>query len=93
MFEAPLACGLLGHLVQAASGGALYRKSSFLVDALGTELFPDDINIIEDPHRRGEPGSAPFDSEGCATHRRSVVESGVLRGYFLSTYSARKLGM
>ncbi len=93
LFEAPLACGLLGHLVQAASGGALYRQSSFLVNALGTELFPEHINIIEDPHRPGEPGSAPFDSEGCATHRRSVVESGVLRGYFLSTYSARKLGM
>lgn len=93
LFEAPLACGLLGHLVQAASGGALYRKSSFLVDALGKTLFPQHIDIVEDPHRRGEPGSAPFDSEGCTTHRRSVVEGGVLRGYFLSTYSARKLGM
>lgn len=93
LFEAPLACGLLGHLVQAASGGALYRKSSFLVDALGQALFPQHIDIVEDPHQRGEPGSAPFDSEGCATQRRSVVEGGVLRGYFLSTYSARKLGM
>ena len=93
LFEAPLACGLLGHLVQAVSGGALYRKSSFLVDSLGQTLFPQHIDIVEDPHRRGEPGSAPFDSEGCATHRRSVVEAGVLQGYFLSTYSARKLGM
>jgi PmbA protein len=93
LFESPLACGLLGHLVQAASGSALYRKSSFLVDGIGKKLFPDHINIIEDPHQRGEPGSAPFDSEGCATHRRIVVEAGVLCGYFLSTYSARKLGM
>lgn len=93
LFEAPLACGLLGHFVQSASGGALYRKSTFLVDSLGSELFPQHVDIVEDPHRRGEPGSAPFDSEGCATHKRAVVESGVLRGYFLSTYSARKLGM
>lgn len=93
LFESPLACGLLGHLVQAASGGALYRQSSFLVDSLGKPLFPDHIDIVEDPHQRGEPGSAPFDSEGCATHKRAVVDSGVLRGYFLSTYSARKLGM
>lgn len=93
LFESPLACGLLGHLAQAASGGALYRQSSFLVDGLGKPLFPGHIDIIEDPHQRGEPGSAPFDSEGCATHKRAVVDSGVLRGYFLSTYSARKLGM
>jgi PmbA protein len=93
LFESPLACGLLGHLVQAASGGALYRKSSFLVDALGKPLFPGHIDVLEDPHLPNEPGSAPFDSEGCSTHRRAVVESGVLLGYFLSTYSARKLGM
>ncbi len=93
LFESPLACGLLGHLVQAASGGALYRKSSFLVDGLDKPLFADHLDIIEDPHLRNHPGSAPFDSEGCATHKRSVVEAGVLRGYFLSTYSARKLGM
>ncbi|MEN9762315.1 MAG: microcin-processing peptidase 1 [Pseudomonadota bacterium] len=93
LFEAPLACGLLGHFVQAASGSALYRKTSFLVDALGQPLFSRDINITEDPHIPRESGSAPFDSEGCRTRRRSVVQSGVLKGYFLSTYSARKLGM
>ncbi len=93
LFEAPLACGLLGHFVQAASGGALYRKSSFLVDALGQQIFPEHLDIIEDPHQRAEPGSSPVDSEGCATHRRAVVEAGTLKGYFLSTYSARKLGM
>jgi PmbA protein len=79
--------------VQAASGSALYRKTSFLVDALGQPLFSRDINITEDPHIPRESGSAPFDSEGCRTRRRSVVQSGVLKGYFLSTYSARKLGM
>jgi len=93
LYEAPLACGLLGHFVQATSGGALYRKSSFLVDSLGQALFPEHIDIVEDPTLRGEAGSAPFDSEGVATQRRKVVDAGVLRGYFLSTYSARKLGM
>ena len=93
LFEAPLACGLLGHLVQATSGGALYRKTSFLVDSLGQTLFPEDIDVIEDPMLPGEAGSSPFDGEGVATHRRKVVEAGVLKGYFLSTYSARKLGM
>ncbi|HQY29482.1 MAG TPA: metallopeptidase TldD-related protein, partial [Burkholderiaceae bacterium] len=89
LFEAPLACGLLGHFVQAASGGALYRRASFLVDSLGQRLFPAHVDIVEDPHRVGESGSTPFDNEGVATRRRHVVEAGVLKGYFLSTYSAR----
>jgi len=93
LFEAPLACGLLGHFVQAASGGALYRRASFLVDSLGQRLFPAHVDIVEDPHRVGESGSTPFDNEGVATRRRHVVEAGELKGYFLSTYSARKLGM
>lgn len=93
LFESPIACGLLGHFVQAASGGALYRKASFLTERLGERVFAPHIDIVEDPHRRAESGSAPFDSEGCATARRRVVERGILQGYFLSTYSARKLGM
>jgi PmbA protein len=93
LFEAPIACGLLGHFVQAASGGALYRKTSFLTDSLGMPLFPSHVGIVEDPHQRAESGSAPFDGEGCKTYRRKVVDAGVLQGYFLSTYSARKLGM
>ncbi len=93
LFEAPLACGLLGSFVQAASGGALYRRSSFLVDALGRDLFAPHIDIVEDPGIPAELGSAPFDSEGCAVARRTVVAGGRLEGYFLSTYSARKLGM
>jgi PmbA protein len=93
LFEAPLACGLIGHFVQAASGAALYRRSSFLVDALGQDIFVPHLDIVEDPHIPAEIGSSPFDSEGVATNRRTVVRGGRLEGYFLSTYSARKLGM
>ena len=93
LFEAPLAAGLLGAFVQATSGGALYRKSTFLLDSLGQSVFPKHIQILEDPHLIGEVGSAPFDEEGVRTVRRNVVADGVVQGYFLSTYSARKLGM
>lgn len=93
LFEAPLAAGLLGAFVQAVSGGALYRKSTFLLDSLGQRVFPDHIQIDEDPHVIGAVGSAPFDEEGCRTIQRQVVRDGVVQGYFLSTYSARKLGM
>ncbi|KQV53662.1 MULTISPECIES: metalloprotease PmbA [unclassified Duganella] len=93
LFEAPLAAGLLGAFVQATSGGALYRKSSFLVDSLGKDIFPSHIQVKEDPHVVGAIGSAPFDEEGVRTQKREVVKNGVLQGYFLSTYSARKLGM
>ncbi|QGZ39760.1 PmbA protein [Pseudoduganella flava] len=93
LFEAPLAAGLLGAFVQATSGGALYRKSSFLLDTLGKQVFPEHIQISEDPHVLGAVGSAPFDEEGVRTQYRDVVKDGILQGYFLSTYSARKLGM
>ncbi len=93
LFEAPLAAGLLGALVQATSGGSLYRKSSFLLDTLGKQIFPDHIQVLEDPHLIGGVGSAPFDEEGVRTVKRDVVKNGVLQGYFLSSYSARKLGM
>lgn len=93
LFEAPLAAGLLGAFVQAVSGGALYRKSTFLLDTLGKQVFPSHIQIVEDPHLVGAVGSAPFDEEGVKTVRRKVIKDGVLQGYFLSSYSARKLGM
>ncbi|HEX8611842.1 MAG TPA: metalloprotease PmbA [Telluria sp.] len=93
LFEAPLAAGLLGAFVQATSGGALYRKSTFLLDSLGQSVFPSHIQILEDPHVIGGVGSAPFDEEGVRTVRRNVVKDGVVQGYFLSSYSARKLGM
>jgi len=93
LFESPLAAGLLGGLVQATSGGALYRKSSFLLDSLGKPVLPEHIDVLEDPHIPRGKGSAPFDDEGVATKARKVVDAGRLEGYFLSTYSARKLGM
>ncbi|OWW22026.1 metalloprotease PmbA [Noviherbaspirillum denitrificans] len=93
LFEAPLAAGLLGAFVQAISGGALYRKSTFLLDSLGQAVFAPHIQVVEDPHVVGAVGSAPFDEEGVKTSRREVVRDGVVQGYFLSTYSARKLGM
>lgn len=93
LFESPLAGGLLGHFVQAASGAALYRKASFLVDALGTQVFAPHLDIDENPLQPGEFGSTPFDDEGVKTAARRVVDAGVLGGWFLSTYSARKLGM
>lgn len=93
LFEAPAACGLIGSFVQAASGGALYRKASFLVDALDRPLFASHVQIVEDPFVLRAQGSGPFDDEGVRGMRRSVIEDGILRGYFLSSYSARKLGM
>jgi len=93
LFEAPLAAGILGAFVQATSGGALYRKSSFLLDSLGQQALAPHLQIVEDPHVVGGVGSAPFDEEGVRTCRRQVVKDGVVQGYFLSTYSARKLGM
>jgi PmbA protein len=93
LFENTLAAGLLGGLVQATSGGALYRKSTFLLDSLGKQVLPSHIDVHEDPHILKGKGSAPFDDEGVVTKARQVVDAGVLQGYFLSTYSARKLGM
>ncbi|MFT3720043.1 metalloprotease PmbA [Pseudorhodoferax sp.] len=93
LFESPLAAGLLGAFVQAVSGGALYRRSSFLVDALGKPVFPEHIELLEDPFVPRGKGSLPFDEEGVRVAPRKVVEDGRVQGYFLSTYSARKLGM
>ena len=93
LFEAPVAAGLIGTFVSAASGGSLYRKSSFLLDALGKQVFASNVSIEERPHEPRAMASTPFDEEGVATRRRAVVEKGVLKGYFLASYSARKLGM
>jgi PmbA protein len=93
LFESPLAAGLLGGFVQAVSGGALYRKTTFLDQSLGKLVFPKHIDIAEDPHVPGGKASAPFDEEGCVTRARRVVDGGRVEGYFLSTYSARKLKM
>jgi PmbA protein len=93
LFESTTAAGLLGAYVQATSGGALYRKTTFLVDCLGKPVLPDHIDIHEDPHELKGKGSAPFDDEGVRTQARHIVQGGVVQSYFLSTYSARKLGL
>jgi PmbA protein len=93
IFEAPLACGLLGSFVHAASGGSLYRKASFLAGRLGTAVFSPAIAIAERPHLPGALASTPFDNDGVATVEREVVSDGILGGYFLGTYSGRKLGL
>ncbi len=93
IFEAPVALSLLGNFTQAASGGALYRKASFLNNSLGKKIFSRHIEIVEDPHIFGGMGSCAFDDEGVYTERREIVRDGVLQSYFLSTYTGRKLGM
>jgi len=93
LFESPMAAGLLGAFVQAVSGGALYRKSTFLLDSLGKRVFPAHLDIYEDPFLQGGKGSSPFDDEGVRVQARQVVERGRVMGYFLSSYTARKLGM
>ena len=93
LFEPTLARSLVGHLVSAISGGALYRQASFLVDSINKQILPNWLTISEDPHMIGGLGSVPFDNEGVRTQSRNIVEDGVLQGYVLSSYSARKLGM
>ncbi|WP_137719497.1 metalloprotease PmbA [Methylobacillus flagellatus] len=93
LFEAPLASGLISSLISAVSGGNLYRQSSFLLDSLGKTVASPLLTITEQPHLPRGLASAPFDNEGVATRARTLVEGGVLQGYVLSSYSARKLGM
>jgi PmbA protein len=93
LFESTLASGLIGAYVQATSGGSLYRKSSFLEGCLGQVAMAEHLDLHEFPHVRKGKGSAPFDDEGVTTRARRVVDGGVVQGYFLSSYSARKLGM
>ena len=93
LYEAPVATGLIGHFVNAVSGGSLYRKTPFLLDSLGTQVFAPHITIREEPHLPRGQASAPFDDEGVATKPREVVRDGVVEGYFLGSYSARKLGL
>jgi PmbA protein len=93
LFEANVAGSLIGSFVSAASGSSLYRRSSFLLDRLGQPVFSPNVTIVEDPHRPGEMASTYFDAEGVATAPRTVVQDGVLNGWFLSAYSARKLGL
>jgi PmbA protein len=93
LFEATIASGLLGHFVSAVSGGSLYRKSSFLVDSLGKQIFSSNVQISDIPDIAKGLASSPFDEEGVATQYRDIVTAGVVQGYFLGSYSARKLGL
>jgi PmbA protein len=93
LFAPELARGLIGNFTGAIGGGAQYRRTSFLLDASGERVFPEAISLIERPHLRGALGSAPFDGEGVATRDRQLVVNGVLDGYLLDCYSARKLGL
>jgi PmbA protein len=92
MFAAPVARGLIGHFLSAVRGSSQYRRASFLLDAEGRQVFPAFLGLSERPHLRKAAASAPFDSEGVATHDRELVSAGVLQGYVLDSYSARKLG-
>ncbi|MBY0418950.1 MAG: metalloprotease PmbA, partial [Pararheinheimera sp.] len=93
LFEAPLASGLISTLISAVSGGNLYRKSSFLLNSLGQQIASPLLNINEEPHIKKGLASSPFDNEGVSTMSRQLVKDGVLQGYVLSSYSARKLGL
>ena len=93
LFDAPSASGLFGHLLSAISGGALYRKESYLLDSLGRQAAAAGITLAEDPHRRGGLGSAAHDGDGVATRAKAFVEDGTVASYVLGTYSARRLGM
>lgn len=93
LFAPDVARSLIGHFVGAISGGSLYRRASFLLDSVGERLFPEFLSLREDPHMPGALGSAPFDDEGVATQPRVLVDDGVLQGYVLSSYSARRLGL
>ena len=93
LFAPEMASGLIGALIGAISGSSLYRKSSFLLDSLDSQILPDFVRIHEQPLLIGGLGSASYDAEGVATQTRDIVSDGILRSYLLSTYSARKLGM
>ena len=93
IFRADIANSLFGHLVSAIGGGALYRKSSFLLDSLGTKVFSDCVNISERPHLLKGLASSPFDAEGLKTVDREIIQGGELQTYLLASYAARKLSM
>lgn len=93
LFSPPLASGLFGHLIGAISGGALYRKASFLLDSLGSVVLPDWLSLVERPHLHCALGSANFDSDGVATAEKAFVDKGAVASYVLSNYSARKLSL
>jgi len=93
LFDAEVAGGLIGHVIAALSGGALYRRSSFLTDSLGRQLLPAEYAIVERPLLPCAPGSAAFDGDGVATFEKAFVDAGQVASYVLGSYSARRLGL
>ena len=93
LFDERIAASLVGHLLAAVSGAAIARGSSFLRDALGEQVLPQALSLIEDPHRPRATATRPFDAEGLPTRRRAIVENGVLTGWTLDLANARKLGL
>lgn len=93
LYSPELARGLVGHLVSALNGASQYRKASFLLDAVGKQIFPEFLQLRECPHIPRAPGSRAWDSEGVATYERDIILDGQVQGYFLGSYSARKLGL
>jgi PmbA protein len=93
LFVPELARGLIGHFVAAIRGSSQYRQASFLLNVAGQQVFPTNLSIAERPHLPKAMASAPFDDEGVATRDRELVAEGILSGYLLSSYSARKLGL
>ncbi len=93
LFDERISSGVIGHLLAAINGGSVARGSSWLKDALGEQVLPAGLSLVEDPHRLRVSGSKPFDAEGLPTARRSIVDNGVLTGWVLDLATARKLGM
>jgi PmbA protein len=93
LFAPELARGVYGHFVGAIRGASQYRRASFLLDAAGQQIFPAFLDIVERPHLPQGLASSPFDAEGVTTRDRELVRAGVLQGYVLGSYSARKLGL
>jgi PmbA protein len=93
LFIPELARGFIGHAIGAISGGAQYRRASFLLNAAGEKIFPDFMSIQERPHLPKAMASAAYDGEGVATYDRDIVENGILSGYVLGSYAARRLGL
>lgn len=92
LFDERISSSLIGHLLSAVNGQAVARGASFLRDALGSQVLPEGLSLVEDPHRPRTPGSRPFDGEGLPTARRAIVEAGILKGWTLDLATARKLG-
>ena len=93
LYSADVAASLLGHFVTAVRGSSLYRKASFMLDRIGEQVFAEHVRLYEQPHLLAGMGSVPFDNEGVATQARDLVSQGILQGYVLDSYSARRLGM